>query len=274
MKNILTYRLFKEELSPELLNRAGEKLAIMGHDDRAQKLHMKANELSGDNFFNIKLFTGVENLEMKNSKFTQYEISICGFERVDDLEGDVNTWIDYYKENPHNNLTIEVMFDFRNDLDDRNVKIESDELLEYEIWENLHDQTYFTITFYISDIYDVNKPTLDYEITIDSVDIYLYNRKTKQGKSINGNGGIFTDRESALKFKKKIIEEKLLNDRKFRDILTRFIDAAGGEGEDYERFLKMVKNIRTNALYNNDGYIPNDISINLNTGQESKNQWK
>jgi hypothetical protein len=257
--------IIKEELSPELLKRSGEKLIKIGQSSRGKKIMSHVSNKS--DVYNLNLFLNnydVDNKIESNLIFKNYNISIS-FEKINHLETDINQAIECWKEGDQvgpyfDVLCITVEFNFK--------AIEGPILREIgSEYSGLFDNIKIPVVFNISKEYDLSKNTIDFEVLTFG-----------DGFSLDDSNsiipGLFSDRKSALKF--RVLLAGLLNDTTFREILTRFIDVAGGESEDYSDIIRKIKNIRVNYLYNDSGFISNDdvlSCINLITGEIDHSPW-
>jgi hypothetical protein len=257
--------IINEELSPELLKRSGEKLINIGQVSRGKEMLNHVSDKS--DVYNLNLFLNdfdKDNKIESNLIFKNYDISIS-FEKINHLETDINQAIECWKEGDQvgpyfDTLCISVEFNFK--------AIEGPILKEIgSEYSGLFDNIKIPVVFNISKEYDTSKNTIDFEV-LTFPDSFTLDR------SNSIIPGLFSDRKSALKFRGLLID--LLDDSVFREILTRFIDVAGGESDDYSDIIHKIKNIRVNYLYNDSGFISSDDVLNcidLITGKIENSPW-
>lgn len=257
--------IINEELSPELLKRSGEKLINIGQVSRGKEMLNHVSDKS--HVYNLNLFLNdfdKDNKIESNLIFKNYDISIS-FEKISNLEMDINQAIECWKEGDQvgpyfDTLCISVEFNFK--------AIEGPILKEIgSEYSGLFNNIKIPVVFNISKKYDLSKSTIDFEV------ITFPDSFTLDGSN-SIIPGLFSDRKSALKFRGQLIG--LLDDSVFREILTRFIDVAGGESDDYSDIIHKIKNIRVNYLYNDSGFISSDDVLNcidLITGKIENSPW-
>ncbi len=96
-------------------------------------------------------------------------------------------------------------------------------------------------------------------------DVYKFFEWTKSfdltlSKPLGGYFGIFADRRSSQKFKNWLLS---IVDDKIKDTIMNLLSIVSGEAEDIERAINKFKNIRLNALYDDEN--PN--------GNQLQNKW-
>lgn len=258
----------KEELSPELLRNAGKKLMDYGHFKRGQEMINHAIKSSNPISLDMNYFLGdtednTDDIKLTNCVFDRFDLGIS-FEKIEHLESDINDAIESWKNGSlkYNGIlciTTPLYFNVDQDI------IKKEFGSEYMLRGINGSFNLVDIVFDISKKYDENNDTIDFKVSYipncwDVVDCHV---------------GLPSDRKSAVNFK-KIITDKIFKDKSFREILNRFISAAGS-GDEYSDILKNINNLRVNYLYSDSGDIYTDNtkinSLNLLTGEVTESEY-
>lgn len=239
MKWIKTF----EELKPETYRNAGRKLkTIIDKRDRGDKLINYGDELEYG-FYNM--FYGVNDDSLSKKKFTKpsvkFDIIMDSVTGDDDIEDAVDYW-----SYGGRNLTFYLTFSFVCEQGVYSIGGKSLPLFSFEVKianetsvDDDDDESIF-------ELYKENK-TLNISIIQPVLDFYDANTNGYGGARKYKYNGIFSDRKSALKFKKEL--PNLINDE-IHGKIQEIFSFLGAETDDVVNCINGILNPSINYLYN------------------------
>jgi hypothetical protein len=221
-------RSLKEELSPDTYRRAGEKLIKIGKEKRGSELLKKYKELSSVfNFIKFRYYYDIDENKTKIISDTdlpnlEFKYGFDDFyDSADDL---INAWL-----SSGETLGFTIVCKFN----------------EFDFYLNflLNDNTEGIGNHDIYDYY--------YDKDLDNPLIFLNNNileSTRKSRRTFKEYASFSDRKSAIKFKKFLIEE-LVDKRKFNNEIRDILEIIGTDVEELDKINESIKNIRINMIY-------------------------
>jgi len=280
MKHI---KKFNEELSPKTYRDAASGLANFNKQDRANTLLNYADKLEFG-YYNITLSSNninciddCYNFASRKLVFTEPVITniYYGTNNYKDEEELVNNWYQGFADR----LSLIIEFGFRLSLIEGNYMSDGMSSNKTTFKSNSNYKMYNDINNKMNmkrdDIYPIFALTISLASGIvngnnlDALKLYQKNKLLNLylTKPYFKFFGIFSDRISALSFRKKL--PSLIND----DVKERIMDIlniVGGSSKDYENILESINNIRVNGLYEIDN---NKLSQNIRGYRDLDLRW-
>lgn len=259
-----------EELDPKVYRSAGNKLRYMGRPARGSKLvdygygkefgfynmhFANTNVLIGKDLqftspeYTITMNSNSQDTNTRSTEVKNPELSSF-FRKKIPTDKDIEDMLERWHNDKQRDLGFTIHFYFR-------PTSEAGKSKEHDKFKGYQRQPIFSLMFSIAryDHDDVHYYKEEYDKNPENIiDFWNYIKEWQDSvvfmvRPVGHYFGIFSDRKSALKFKREVYDKAI---EEAQPMIVEIFSQLGGDTENLEYFNKQIKKIRLNKLYDDE----------------------